>query len=268
MVSAAQASVTCRTPAGRAPAGPLPATCRPVHTEADGRPRPLGRCRVRSSASKLRCHVPLVQALPVLVPPPPPVLVPPPPCKCHQHCQRRAHRLCCHCCHITGTMGGGQAWGLGLSVTVGPRQMRDRLSAKTSGSLQSHPLLQTKLCGNCLSGSPGRGLLPSRQQSSRKPNPPSPDASKYQGWGAGQPQPGPASQQPPTPLLAATTHLGPTTVVADRRRVASHPKARKTSRSACVHPPSALALSSLQSCFANIPPLLFHHRYASKSPWE
>lgn len=74
--------------------------------------------------------------------------------------------------------GGGQAWGLGLSVTVGPRQMRDRLSTKTSGSLQSHPLLQTKLCGNCLSGSPGRGLLPSRQQSSRKPNPPSPDASK------------------------------------------------------------------------------------------
>lgn len=113
MVSAAQASVTCRTPAGRAPAGPLPATCRPVHTEADGRPRPLGRCRVRSSASKLRCHVPLVQALPVLVPPPPPVLVPPPPCKCHQHCQRRAHRLCCHCCHITGTMGGGAGMGAG-----------------------------------------------------------------------------------------------------------------------------------------------------------
>ena len=54
-----------------------------------------------ASTWKVWCRLLLVQALPVLVRPPPPVLVPPPPHKCHQHCQRRAHRLCRHR-HITG----------------------------------------------------------------------------------------------------------------------------------------------------------------------
>ncbi|XP_040342515.1 uncharacterized protein LOC121037274 [Herpailurus yagouaroundi] len=76
----------------------------------------------------------------MLVPPPPPVLVPLPPCKCHRHCQRRAHRLCCRCRHASlelrpnqhlgggtllapqplpetettaSTVGAGQGWGMG-----------------------------------------------------------------------------------------------------------------------------------------------------------
>lgn len=104
------------------PAPPLP-----IGAEADGALRPLGCCCVHSSTSKMRRHVPLVQTLPARVPPPPPVLVPPPLCKCHQHCQRRAHRLCCCCRCVTGTtipsalegVGGGRHGGQELSGTVG-----------------------------------------------------------------------------------------------------------------------------------------------------
>lgn len=60
------------------------------------------RWEVAVSTSKVQCHLLLVQALPVLVRPPPPVLVPLPPHECHQHCQRRAHRLCCCWHHVAG----------------------------------------------------------------------------------------------------------------------------------------------------------------------
>ena len=175
------------------------------HAEADGAPELLRCGCVHVSTSKTRCRVPLVQALPVLVPPPPPVLVPLPPCKCHRHCQRRAHRLCCRCRHASlelrpnQHLGGWDTAGTAAAARAAPKLKPPALWGRGKGggwelsvpicsSPPPSPPGQTRgrtvpsppneASPGTVLGSPGRGLLDSSKQGPGKPGPRSPAGSK------------------------------------------------------------------------------------------